>query len=212
MPTNRHVDAWGAYRPAIEDHLAACADYLGRLERSLTGEIAPDRHYFSDKAHQLHQSARRLERLVQDTDRWLAGCHARVEHRYEDGTRSLGECELPAGHDGDHDGDLARLAGETLCVRARDLADDTERLSHRLGWIAPNLDRQQCGISAIAAKDREELRDAGALLERVAHQATRLAHHVRVELGHDQPDMSNACGLAARCVPPPADPPLSVDL
>lgn len=120
MPTNRHVDAWGAYRPAIEDHLAACADYLGRLERSLAGEIAPDRHYFSDKAHQLHQSARRLERLVQDTDRWLAGCHAMVEHRYEDGTRSLGECELPAGHDGDHDGDPARLAGETLCVRARD--------------------------------------------------------------------------------------------
>jgi hypothetical protein len=121
MPTNRHVDAWGAYRPAIEDHLAACADYLGRLERSLAGEIAPDRHYFSDKAHQLHQSARRLERLVQDTDRWLAGCHAMVEHRYEDGTRSLGECELPAGHDGDHDGDPARLVGETLCVRARDL-------------------------------------------------------------------------------------------
>jgi hypothetical protein len=87
-------------------------------------------------------------------------------------------------------------------------ADDTERLSHRLGWIAPNLDRQQCGMSAIAAEDREELRDAGALLERVAHQAARLGHHVRVELGHDQPDMSKASGIAARCVPPPADPPL----
>jgi hypothetical protein len=41
---------WGPYRATIEDHLDICADYLSRLRRSLAGEIAPDRHYFADKA------------------------------------------------------------------------------------------------------------------------------------------------------------------
>jgi hypothetical protein len=41
----------GPYRATIEDHPDTCADYLGRLRRSLTGEIAPDRHYFADKAN-----------------------------------------------------------------------------------------------------------------------------------------------------------------
>jgi hypothetical protein len=43
-------DPWGPYLAAIEGHLDTCADYLGRLRRSLAGEIAPDRHYFADKA------------------------------------------------------------------------------------------------------------------------------------------------------------------
>jgi hypothetical protein len=51
---------WGPYRATIEDHLDICADYLSRLRRSLAGEIAPDRHYFADKAHQLHVAARPL--------------------------------------------------------------------------------------------------------------------------------------------------------
>jgi hypothetical protein len=40
MNNDRPVDTWGPYRAAIEDHLASCADYLDRLQRSLAGEIA----------------------------------------------------------------------------------------------------------------------------------------------------------------------------
>ena len=53
----RPDDPWGPYRSTIEDDLATCADYLGRLQRSLAGEIAPDRHYFHDKVHQLQKRA-----------------------------------------------------------------------------------------------------------------------------------------------------------
>jgi hypothetical protein len=84
----------------IEDHVDTCADYLGRLRRSLAGEIAPDRHYFAEKAHQLHTAARRMVRIVQDVDRWLAECGTTVEHRDADGTRFIGECMLPGGHQG----------------------------------------------------------------------------------------------------------------
>jgi hypothetical protein len=59
--TDTH-DPWGPYRATIEDHLDTCGDYLDRLRRSLAGEIAPDRHYFADKAHHLHTAARRMVR------------------------------------------------------------------------------------------------------------------------------------------------------
>jgi hypothetical protein len=96
-------DPWGPYRATLEDHLDTCADYLGRLLRSLGGEIAPDRHYFADKAHQLQTAARRMVRIVQDIDRWLGECGTTVEHDDAEGTRVIGECTLPAGHDGTHD-------------------------------------------------------------------------------------------------------------
>ena len=103
-------DPWGPYRATMEDHLGTCADYLGRLRRSLAGEIAPDRHYFADKAHQLHTAARRMVRIVQDIDRWLGECAATIEHADADGTRFTAECTLPAGHQGDHDGDVPLAA------------------------------------------------------------------------------------------------------
>jgi hypothetical protein len=86
----------GPYRAPIEDHLDTCADYMGRLRRSLTGGIAPNRDYFADKAHQLHTAARRMVRIVQDVDRWLGECGTTVEHGDADGTPFIGECTLPA--------------------------------------------------------------------------------------------------------------------
>jgi hypothetical protein len=80
-------DPWGPYRATIEDQFDTCADYLGRLRRSLAGEIAPDRHYFADKAHQLHTAARRMVRIAQDIDRWLGECPTTVEHTDSGGTR-----------------------------------------------------------------------------------------------------------------------------
>lgn len=44
------LNCWGPYRSVIEERLVACEDSLGRLRRSFTGEIAPDRFYFGDKA------------------------------------------------------------------------------------------------------------------------------------------------------------------
>jgi uncharacterized protein YukE len=118
---------WGPYRAAIEDQLDCCADYLGRLRRSLAGEIAPDRHYFADKAHELHAAARRMVRIVQDIDRWLRECGTTVEHQDADGTRVVAECTLPAGHDGTHaEGGTGRLVAGRITGDLRDLADRVE--------------------------------------------------------------------------------------
>lgn len=125
------TDPWHPYRSTVEDHLGACTDYLGRLRRSLAGEIAPDRHYFADKAHQLHAAARRMVRLVQDIDSWLGECTAQTDHVDPDGDRYVVDCTLPAGHHGPHaDGDQL-LPGRRLTGELRDLADAVERTSLR---------------------------------------------------------------------------------
>ena len=143
MNAHRHgADAWGPYRPAVEDHVAACADYLGRLQRSLGGEIAPERHYFNDKAYQLQEVARALVRRGQDIERWLNSCDASVE-RHDRDASVLATCELPRGHRGPHDDDPPRALAEQLCDEARALTDLTEQASHRIGWLAPNHRRAQ---------------------------------------------------------------------
>jgi hypothetical protein len=85
----------GPLRATIEDHLDTCADYLGRLRRCLAGEIAPDRHYFADKTHQLHTAACRMVRIVPDIDRWLGECAAMIEHAEADGTRFTPSARCP---------------------------------------------------------------------------------------------------------------------
>lgn len=86
-PTRRHL---GPYRAAIEDHLASCADYLDRLQRSLAGEIAPDRHYFRSKAHQLELVVPSLVRRTQDIEGRLDACDAPVV-RNEPGASPRGD-------------------------------------------------------------------------------------------------------------------------
>jgi hypothetical protein len=131
MNANGHgTDPWGPYRPAVEDHVAACADYLGRLQRSLAGEIAPDRQYFNDKAYQLQEVARGLVRRGQDIERWLNACNASVP-RAEEGFSGLAACERAAGHTGPHDDDPPPTLAEQLCDEARALTDLTEQAGHR---------------------------------------------------------------------------------
>ena len=139
------ADPWGPYRATIEDHLDTCADYLGRLRRSLAGEIAPDRHYFADKAHQLHTAARRTVRITQDLDRWLGECAATTEHAEADGTRFTAECTLPAGHHGAHDHGDVPLAARHVTGELRDLADAVDRISEGFGWTARDIDRDIAG-------------------------------------------------------------------
>jgi hypothetical protein len=144
--TDTH-DPWGPYRATIEDHLDTCGDYLDRLRRSLSGEIAPDRHNFADKAHELHTAARRLVRIVQDIDAWLGECTATIEHTYADGTRLVADCALPAGHHGPHVDLDAPLPGRQTTGELRDLADTVERISQSFGWTAPHLDRDLTGAA-----------------------------------------------------------------
>jgi hypothetical protein len=178
------TDPWGPYRPAIEDHVAACADYLGRLHRSLAGEIASDRHYFNDKAYQLQEVARALVRLGQDIERWLNACNASVQRDVE-GFWGLAACERPAGHTGPHDDDPPRAPAERLCDEARGLTDLNERVSHSIGWLAPVVDQRNAALDLLEPEHHETLHEFASMLDRIAHDARRLASRVR-GLGLDQ--------------------------
>jgi uncharacterized protein YukE len=174
------ADPWGPYRATIEDHLDACADYLGRLRRSLAGEIAPDRHYFADKAHQLHTAARRMDRIVQDIDRWLGECGTTVDHDDADGTRFIGECALPAGHDGTHDDDGAgRVVAGRITDQLRDLADTVEGISQDLGRSAPAVDRDLTAAPGPIANSHDALANLANSLDTIRHRSTRLTSEVR---------------------------------
>ncbi len=173
-------DSWGVYRPGIESHLATCADYLDRPQRSVAGEIAPDRHYFHDKAHQLHEAVRVLVRRGQDIERWLLACDATVESD-EDGHTVVGTCERPSGHTGPHDDGPPREPVEQLCQRARALSDLAELAGYRLGSVAPGVDQQL----AVGRTDPHEhldiLRHVASMLAQTGHEAQRLAQLVLAE-------------------------------
>jgi hypothetical protein len=202
-------DPWGLYRATIEDHLDTCADYLGRLRRSLAGEIAPDRHYFADKAHQLHSAARRMVRIVQDIDRWLGECGT-VDHDDADGTRVIGECTLPAGHEGTHDDGAGRLVAARITGELRDLAEAVERISQHFGWSAPAVDRDLTGAAGTIANSGDALANLAASLDTIRRRTTRLTQQVRAfDLEADTLRPGRA---QLWCVPPPADPPLSAGL
>jgi uncharacterized protein YukE len=171
-------DPWGPYRATIEDHLDTCADYLSRLRRSLAGEIAPDRHYFADKAHQLHTAARRMVLIVQDIDRWLGECAATIEHADARGARFTAECTLPAGHQGTHDSDVP-LAGRHVTGELRDLADAVDRISEGFGWTAPDVDRHLAGARGTTTNGHDALANLAASLDAVARRTGRLAADVR---------------------------------
>jgi hypothetical protein len=188
MDTHRPVDAWGPYRPAIEDHLASCADYLGRLQRSLAGEIAPDRHYFRSKAHQLEQVARSLVRRAQDIERWLDACEAPVVC-HEPGASHVATCELPRGHRGAHDDNPPPTGAEQARDAARDLTDLAAQASDRLGWLAPLVDRADATGEVADRSPNESLLEVSTLLGRVSRDSRVLATRVRgLELPSPGPD------------------------
>ena len=70
-PPVRARNGWGEYQSHVEDALASCVDYGGRLQRSLRGEIAPDRHYFLSKAHALEEATNHLVRRCEEIERWI---------------------------------------------------------------------------------------------------------------------------------------------
>ena len=96
--------------------------YLGRLQRCLAGEIAPDRHYFTTKARALRDASTGLLRRARDVERGLGSCDA--DYGSEGGT-----CALPAGHAGAH-GD-----GPTPAERLAERATPSPRWPPR--WPTP---------------------------------------------------------------------------
>jgi hypothetical protein len=171
------TDPWHRYRSTVEDHLGTCTDYLGRMRRSLAGEVDPDRHYFADKAHQLHAATRRMVRLVQDIDSWLGDCPAQTDHVDPDGERYVVDCTLPAGHQGPHDDGNRLLPGRRLTGELRDLADAVERISQQFGWDAPAVDRDVARAPG-AADGPDALADLATNLDSIARRTARLAADV----------------------------------
>ena len=101
--TTAERNDWGPYRCTVADRLAACEDYLGRLRRSLAGEIAPDRHYFAEKAVALRDAAQTLVEGTEDVEWWLGACtHEVAVESSEEGSESFAECGHAAGHLGPH--------------------------------------------------------------------------------------------------------------
>ena len=125
--------SWGPYRSSVEERLASCEDYLGRLRRSLDGVIAPDRHYFDSKAHELRDAAQSLVDYVDDVDWWLGACREEIELPALGGEVSISDCGLAVGHEGRH-------VAEEQCAELRALADvralsrSFTRVADRLAW------------------------------------------------------------------------------
>jgi hypothetical protein len=137
-PPRSASDDWGPYRVRIEEQVAGCADYLGRIRRSLAGAIAGDRIYLAEKAQELMSSAKRLVRLSENVERWLDECGAHVEAG-EPGDRYLMACGWPAGRDGPQ-GERSTPPAQRASDQARRLADRVEQVSQRLGWLALEVD------------------------------------------------------------------------
>jgi hypothetical protein len=172
-------DPWGPYRATIEDQIETRADYLSRLRRSLAGEIASDRHYFSDKAHQLHTAACRMDRMVQDVDRWLGDCPATIEHVDPDGSRFTADCTLPAGHHGAHNDANRPPASGQLVGELRDLADTVERVSQQFGWIAPDIERDLTGARGTTTNSHDAYANLAVNLDTLGGRARRLSGRAR---------------------------------
>lgn len=135
-------DPWGQYRGSIQETVDVCADYLDRLQRSLRGEIAPDRFYFREKATYLQTATTTLVHLAQDVERWLGECGTEVTVRDEDGPY-LDACTLPAGHTSPyHRPEGHNTPARTATERARDLASRFDSVSRRLAHLGPEIDHR----------------------------------------------------------------------
>jgi len=141
---------WGPYHDHIGEGLAHCADYLGRLQRSLAGEIAPDRHYFTTKAQALRDASTGLLRRARDVERWLG--------------------QGDADHDSDDDG---RTPAERLAARADALAAVATEVADTLAWATGDLDAGEGNLVV-----GEALGDTARQLERLRRTAGELAAEV----------------------------------
>lgn len=144
---------WGPYRDHVEEGLAHCVDYLGRLQRSLADEIAPDRHYFLTKATALRDAAVGVLGRARDVERWLGSCEP--------------------GHGIDADGDDHPSPAERAGERAEALAAMATEVADGLAWATLAVDAGKDGPEVADA-----LVDAARQLEKLARGAASLAAEV----------------------------------
>jgi hypothetical protein len=191
MNANNGTDPWGAYRHVIEDRLASCADYLSRLQRSLSGESAPDRHYFNDKAAQLLDAARDLVHAGQDVERWLGECGILFEVDSPEG-RNATECTLPVDHPGEHAEVTDTTVGPRLRTAARRIAERGDQMSNRLAWLTMRGDRNLVLGRSSDPDDREALREIEGRLRDLSDDTAHLAGGVATFQGQTQPAAERA--------------------
>jgi len=172
MNEYRSASPWGAWHASIADDLASAADYLSRCERSLAGEIAPDRFYFADKAMALRDATIALVRRCHEVERWLGECGSDIETREADGGAVFWTtCALPSGHDGPHDdsppSNPALRADQALGV----LLSEAVQVGDTIAWAAQRTDP--------AAEDvTEAIEQARAKVIEVGRRAVRLAEEL----------------------------------
>lgn len=184
-------DPWGQYREAVADRLASCADYLGRLQRSLTGEAAPDRHYFTTRAHDLYEATRDLVRLTQEVEHWLIVCNEPVLR--PDGTPAGATCELPRNHYGGHDDEPPASLAAQVCHSARVLMDEAEETSRVIDLLGLRSDQRRAfGFEKVFDPEFHELLESleqmgGSLVYR-ANKASGLLHDLANEMPQEEWD------------------------
>jgi hypothetical protein len=195
---------WGPYRATIEDHLDSCADYLGRLRRSLAGEIA----------RTATTSLTRPTSYTTPPAGCCASCKtsttgsasaARPSNTTTPTARGSSANAHCAGHYGTHDDNGAgRLLASRITGELRHLADTVERISQHFAWSAPTVDRDLTDAPATAANSRDAPANLAVSLDTIGRRTTRLADKIRaIDL---EPDTPQPGGAPPRCVPPPADP------
>ena len=126
------IDPLVPYRSSVQERLASCEDYLGRHRRSLAGEIAPDRHYFAEKAHELRDAARSLLDHVDDIEWWLGACREQLVVGPDD-RASMADFGRAAGHPGTHR-EEERCPEHRVLAEVRTVSRSLRRLTDRLAW------------------------------------------------------------------------------
>ena len=184
-------DPWGPYRQAVADRLASCADYLGRLQRSLDGEAAPDRHHFTTRAHDLYEAARDLVRLTQEVEHWLIVCNESVLR--EDGTPAGATCDLPRNHYGGHDDEPPASLAVQVRNSARVLMDEAEDTSRAVDLLGLRSDQRRAfGFEKVFDPEWHELLDAleqmGSSLVYRAQKVSGILHDLANEMPQEEWD------------------------
>lgn len=170
-----HGDPWGPYRESIQEAVDQCADYLDRLQRSLRGEIAPDRPYFHEKAAYLQDAATTLARRAQDVERWIGECGTQVRVR-EEGEIYLDTCTLPA----DHANPLHRPNGHNTATldatdRARYVAGRFDHISRRLAHLGPEIDHRHRANHHDIPDQRADIQELKTDVDQLIRQSTTLS-------------------------------------
>jgi hypothetical protein len=128
----RRPDPWALGRPRIEGLVGSCADYLGRITRSL--RRGTDAHYVTDKAHQLRNAAALLVEACHEATLDAGRCGVDIEQTFSDGEVYVEECARPRGHRGPHDASQPATAVERAAKEANELAYEARRVADLLAW------------------------------------------------------------------------------